>query len=151
MSKLDSSSNEVVAQHRGGLHSFRPVRTALPYLGCDRASRVNDFEVERGRPRQRKGSLAEARRCGHEFRVNDCFEGDFHLEALDLVITAGKMIRRAKAKLFDGKQEQDFLGLPSDAPQTLAAAYDPELNVLLHEPDREFCLRLSRGRSNGDS
>lgn len=59
-------------------------------------------------------------------------------------LTYSCWIRRAKAKLFDGKQEQDFLGLPPDVPSTLTATYDPELNALLHENDRAFFLAKIR-------
>lgn len=65
-------------------------------------------------------------------------------------MSSGRPVRRAKAKLFDGKQEQDFLGLPPDAPQTLAAAYDPELNVLLHETDRKSKRSMAEGQADGN-
>ncbi|KAI0346309.1 homeobox-domain-containing protein, partial [Trametopsis cervina] len=56
--------------------------------------------------------------------------------------------RRAKAKLFDGKQDQDFPGLPPEVPPALAAGYDAELNALVHESDPIVvipCTELSVG------
>ena len=47
------------------------------------------------------------------------------------------MCRRAKAKLFDGKQDQEFPGFPLDAPPPLSAGYDAELNALVHEAERK--------------
>ena len=48
------------------------------------------------------------------------------------------MCRRAKAKLFDGKQDQEFPGFPLDAPPPLSAGYDAELNALVHEAERKW-------------
>jgi regulatory protein PHO2 len=48
--------------------------------------------------------------------------------------------RRAKAKLFDGRQDLDITGLPLDLPPPLSAGYDAELNALVHETERESSL-----------
>ncbi|KAI0683397.1 hypothetical protein BC835DRAFT_1470947 [Cytidiella melzeri] len=56
--------------------------------------------------------------------------------------------RRAKAKLFDGKQDQDIAGFPLDAPPPLAAGFDSELNALVHENEPIVvipCTELSVG------
>ncbi|KAI0762056.1 hypothetical protein BC629DRAFT_1597134 [Irpex lacteus] len=56
--------------------------------------------------------------------------------------------RRAKAKLFDGKQDPELAGYPQDAPPPLSAGYDAELNALVHETEPIVvipCSELSVG------
>ena len=45
--------------------------------------------------------------------------------------------RRAKAKLLDGKHDQETMELPPDMPPALAAGWDAELQMLVHEDERE--------------
>lgn len=52
--------------------------------------------------------------------------------------------RRAKAKLLDGKLDQESMELAPDGPPELAAGWDTDLQLLIHEDDeRELLFRTS--------
>ncbi|KIP10990.1 hypothetical protein PHLGIDRAFT_100262, partial [Phlebiopsis gigantea 11061_1 CR5-6] len=56
--------------------------------------------------------------------------------------------RRAKAKLLDGKHDQEAMELPPDMPPPLAAGWDAELQMLVHEDEPITiipCTELSIG------
>lgn len=48
--------------------------------------------------------------------------------------------RRAKAKLLDGKLDQDSMELPPDMPPELAAGWDTDLQLLIHEDDEHITI-----------
>lgn len=53
--------------------------------------------------------------------------------------------RRAKAKLLDGKHDHETMELPPDMPPALAAGWDAELQMLVHEDEREFSVGYLQG------
>ncbi|GJE85680.1 homeobox domain-containing protein [Phanerochaete sordida] len=48
--------------------------------------------------------------------------------------------RRAKAKLLDGKLDQESMELPPDVPPELAAGWDTDLQLLIHEDDEPITI-----------